>query len=166
IKVTELGLAVAKSLENHVPELTSEELTREFESKTEKIRKGERNHLDVVNEARNELKGISREFKRNENEIGETLAEAKRKATEEKREEKALGDCPECGNGKIIVKKSSDGKKFAGCNRYPDCENSYATPQKHFKILKSGCDGCGLRLLFLKGKHGRFHLCPKCGPRS
>ncbi|KXA92323.1 hypothetical protein AKJ64_03450 [candidate division MSBL1 archaeon SCGC-AAA259E17] len=163
IKGTELGLAVAKSLETHAPELASEKMTRKFENKMEKIRNGEKNHTKIINEARNELKDISREFKRNENKIGKTLVKAKREA-KEKKKEKTLGDSPECGEGKIVIKKSSNGKKFAGCDQYPDCKNSYATPQRHFKILKSRCDNCGLQLLSLKGKHGRFHLCPNCGP--
>lgn len=163
-KVTELGLSVVNSLENHVPELTSEDLTRDFEDKMGRIRKGDRDHSKVVNEARNKLKAISREFKKNDEEIGKTLAKAKKKVREKKKKEKSLGKCPVCGEGNIIVRKSSNGKKFAGCDRYPECENSYATPQKHFRILKSTCDDCGLRLLSLEGKHGRFHLCVKCGP--
>ncbi len=162
IKVTDLGLVVAKSLRTHVSELTSEKLTRKFEDKMEKIREGKRDHFKVVNEARNELKDISEDFRKYESKIGETLAKARKKLKKTSKE-KALGTCPECGRGKIVIKKSGKGKKFAGCDRYPNCDVSYATPQKHFKILKSRCDDCGLRLLSLKGKYGRFHLCPKCG---
>ena len=30
-------------------------------------------------------------------------------------------DCPECGKGKIVERKSKRGKVFYGCDRYPDC---------------------------------------------
>lgn len=30
--------------------------------------------------------------------------------------------CPHCGKGQIVERKSKKGRKFYGCNRYPDCE--------------------------------------------
>jgi len=30
--------------------------------------------------------------------------------------------CPDCGEGKVVEKRSRRGKLFYGCNRYPDCE--------------------------------------------
>ncbi|HZN55277.1 MAG TPA: type I DNA topoisomerase [Candidatus Polarisedimenticolaceae bacterium] len=30
-------------------------------------------------------------------------------------------DCPECGKGRIVERKSKRGKVFYGCDRYPDC---------------------------------------------
>ncbi|MCX6781535.1 MAG: type I DNA topoisomerase [Candidatus Magasanikbacteria bacterium] len=30
--------------------------------------------------------------------------------------------CPKCGTGEIIERKTKRGKKFYGCNRYPDCD--------------------------------------------
>jgi DNA topoisomerase-1 len=30
-------------------------------------------------------------------------------------------DCPECGNGKIVERRSRRGKIFFGCDQYPDC---------------------------------------------
>ncbi len=30
--------------------------------------------------------------------------------------------CPDCGKGQIVERKSKKGRKFYGCNRYPDCE--------------------------------------------
>ncbi|MFW5912100.1 MAG: DNA topoisomerase I [Candidatus Hadarchaeota archaeon] len=164
IKVTRLGLSVIDSVETHVPEITKIDLTRDFENKMEMIRDGKTSHYRVVNEARNRLKEISEEFRKNEKDIGDTLAEAKRRIRKRKKEQKSLGECPECGEGSIIVKRSKKDKKFAGCECYPECENSYSTPQKHFRILKSSCEECGLRLLSLEGKHGRFHLCVNCGP--
>ena len=29
--------------------------------------------------------------------------------------------CPECGNGKIVERRSKRGKLFYGCDQYPDC---------------------------------------------
>ncbi|MBI1833654.1 MAG: type I DNA topoisomerase [Candidatus Andersenbacteria bacterium] len=43
-----------------------------------------------------------------------------------KKIEKEIGvNCPKCGEGKIIEKRSRRGKIFFACNRYPKCENAY-----------------------------------------
>ncbi|MFB6217421.1 MAG: DNA topoisomerase, partial [Candidatus Aenigmatarchaeota archaeon] len=70
IQVTELGLAITETLEEHVPELVSEELTREFEEKMEDIRDGDKTKDQVVSEAREELAKTLQKFKNQEKEIG------------------------------------------------------------------------------------------------
>ncbi|MEX0649423.1 MAG: type I DNA topoisomerase [Candidatus Andersenbacteria bacterium] len=40
--------------------------------------------------------------------------------------QKEIGvDCPKCGKGKIVEKRSRRGKTFYACDQYPDCENAY-----------------------------------------
>ncbi|MEE8167865.1 MAG: DNA topoisomerase I, partial [Candidatus Hydrothermarchaeales archaeon] len=70
IEVTELGLSVVGALEEHVPEIISEELTRAFEDKIERIQRGEESKESVLEEAKNELTRILREFKGKEEDIG------------------------------------------------------------------------------------------------
>jgi len=31
-------------------------------------------------------------------------------------------ECPDCGKGELIEKRTKSGKVFYGCDRYPDCE--------------------------------------------
>ena len=53
--------------------------------------------------------------------------------------EKRIGfDCPKCGEGQLVERKSRYGKEFYGCNRYPDCDFAmWAQP------LAQPCPNCG-----------------------
>ena len=45
--------------------------------------------------------------------------------------EKIDMECPKCGEGEVIVKKTGKGRTFFGCSRYPDCDwASWKNPQK------------------------------------
>jgi len=45
--------------------------------------------------------------------------------------EKIDMECPDCGEGEVIIKKTKKGRTFYGCSRYPDCEYaSWKNPQK------------------------------------
>jgi len=65
-------------------------------------------------------------------------------------------DCPECGKGSIVERRSKRGKQFYGCDRYPDCE---------FVLWKrpvaKQCPDCGRPYLVerITRKHGRVLTC-------
>lgn len=42
--------------------------------------------------------------------------------------EEVLGECPKCNEGHIVIKRSVESKKFAGCDRYPECDNAHWVP--------------------------------------
>lgn len=45
--------------------------------------------------------------------------------------EKIDMECPTCGEGQVIVKKTGKGRTFFGCSRYPDCDwASWKNPKK------------------------------------
>ena len=45
--------------------------------------------------------------------------------------EKINMECPKCGTGEVIIKKTKKGRTFFGCSRYPDCDYaSWKNPQK------------------------------------
>ena len=45
--------------------------------------------------------------------------------------EKIDMECPKCGEGEVIVKKTGKGRTFFGCSRYPDCDwASWKNPKK------------------------------------
>lgn len=45
--------------------------------------------------------------------------------------EKIDMECPKCGEGEVIIKKTGKGRTFFGCSRYPDCDYaSWKNPQK------------------------------------
>ncbi len=40
-------------------------------------------------------------------------------------------ECPKCGEGEVIIKKTGKGRTFFGCSRYPDCDYaSWKNPKK------------------------------------
>ncbi len=58
--------------------------------------------------------------------------------------EKETGvDCPKCGKGKIVEKKSRRGKTFYACNQYPECENAYWS-----KPTGEKCPDCDSLLIY------------------
>lgn len=72
----------------------------------------------------------------------------------EPKEEKIVGDCLNCGEGKIVEKKSRRGKIFYGCNNYPKCKTA-------FWDIPTGevCPNCGKALV--KTKKGLVK-CSEC----
>jgi DNA topoisomerase-1 len=69
-------------------------------------------------------------------------------------------DCPECGSGRLLEKKSRRGKIFFGCNRYPQCKfASWDRP------VAGPCPQCGHPILVEKvsKKAGRTRRCIKEG---
>lgn len=61
----------------------------------------------------------------------------------EKIEKKTGVNCPKCGTGDIIEKRSKRGKTFYACNRYPDCQNAYWSKPNGEK-----CPKCASLLLY------------------
>ena len=56
--------------------------------------------------------------------------------------------CPKCETGELIGRKTKKGKKFFGCNRYPECDFvSWDEP------TKEKCPSCG-SILYKKFARG------------
>ena len=61
--------------------------------------------------------------------------------------------CPKCG-AKLLEKTSHKGRKFYGCERYPDCDFvSWEMP------VKEKCPKCGSYMVFKRGKKENYYLC-------
>ncbi len=58
-------------------------------------------------------------------------------------------DCPQCGQGKLLQRKSRFGKVFHACNRYPDCQFTLNQPP-----IAGKCGYCHYPLLIEKERHG------------
>jgi len=71
----------------------------------------------------------------------------KKDATEGVTEDNGTGvECPKCGAGEIVLKRSKRGRIFYGCNQYPKCDQAYWD-----KPIDRKCPQCA-SILTLKGK--------------
>jgi len=140
IHATKLGTETIKTLEKYVPRILDDELTRHFEVEMEEIRENKKESDEVLEEARNLLTDIFVDFKKKEKEIGEGIYDSLRE-TEDKAN--TIGACTKCKDGTLMIKKGKYGK-FISCNKYPDCDKTYALPSSSL-IKPSGtvCDVCG-----------------------
>ncbi len=71
-------------------------------------------------------------------------------------------DCPKCGKGHLIERKSRFGKLFYSCETYPDCDYAVWNPP-----VKEPCPQCNWPLLTIKTtkRRGTEKVCPQkeCG---
>jgi DNA topoisomerase-1 len=84
------------------------------------------------------------------------------------REDSVLGPCKKCGRKLVIKKARKSGKRFAGCEGYPECDQTYSLPQRGDIIpLGTLCDECGSPEIKVVGRRGRPWItcvdmdCPK-----
>jgi DNA topoisomerase-1 len=166
IVVTDLGFEVLEVLKKYCPEVISIKLTKELEGRMNRIQLNNEKREDVVVDAVEILKPVTEELKRKEMIIGEQLSNAIRKA---RSEERTIGKCPICQNGKLVMLYSrKTGKRFAGCTNYFKglCQASFPLPQKGtLRPLGKNCRGCGWPTVQVRIKPGRlWTLClnPKC----
>jgi len=157
IEVNQLGENIIDTLEEYCKDITSEELTRNFERDLDKIRDNKLSKDALIKDAQEEVLTILSDIEKNEKDIGNKLYNAYMKS-------QIVGKCA-CG-GDLIKRYSPKTKaSFVGCSNYPDCRTIYSLP-KGANILKSKCPKCGLPMISF-GKP-RQHACldPNCGKEN
>ncbi|MDN5321385.1 MAG: topoisomerase [Thermococcaceae archaeon] len=187
IKVTPLGMKVIEALENNVPDIISVELTKEFEEKMEQIMQKKVSKEKVIEESKETLVKILKEFKQKEKEIGKKLLETfvesqknkenkKRASTKEltaeeeesikksaeKREDIIIvGKCPKCGGDLVVKYNRKTGKRFVGCSSWPNCNVTYPLLQRG-EIIPTGktCPECGnAPIVKIKERNREYEVC-------
>jgi DNA topoisomerase I len=164
IQATELGIRIIETLGKYSPEIIDVKLTASFEKEMMDIREGKEKKEVIIKRAKKVLTEILKKFKDNEKIIGEELTKATQETDSKLRE---LGDCQECGKGKLIIIRSKKTKKrFVACNAYPECKTTYGLPQQGLlKKEKNPCkhDEFPQIKVITKGKRP-WILClnPKC----
>ncbi len=153
IKVNELGEHLIDTLKKYSNKITSEELTREFETKLEDIMGGSVDKDLIIEKAKVELDSILDDIEKNKLKIGEELYKSYR-------ESRVVGKC-KCGQNLILI-DSPRGSTFVGCSGYPDCKSTYSMPMGA-TVLKTTCEECGLPLISFGKPRQRACLDPKCG---
>jgi DNA topoisomerase-1 len=164
--VTDLGFEVVEVLEKYCPTVVSIKLTRKLEEEMGKIQVNSEKRENVLLEAVEMLKLATEELKSNERMVGEQLSNALKTA---RIEERIIGICPICHDGKLIILYSrKTGKRFAGCTNYfkGQCKASFPLPQKGMLIpLGKNCRGCGWPIVQIRSRERRsWTLClnPRC----
>ena len=162
IEATELGIRTIETLEKYSPKIIDDQLTSHFEKEMEEIRENKKKGSDVLNEAKNELTKILTDLKAKEKEIGEELHSAN---IETRDAMTTLGDCPNCKEGKLQIRKGKFGQ-FAACNQYPECKTTFSLPNNAMiKPSDKVCEICNFpMLLTIKRKKQPMLFClnPKC----
>jgi DNA topoisomerase-1 len=170
IVVTDLGFKVIDVLKKYCPTVVSPELTRKLEEKMNEIQQKKETKENVLLNAIEILKPATEKLKEKEKIIGAQLSQALKKS---KLEEKIIGACPTCQNGKLVILYSrKTGKRFVGCTNYFNgtCKTAFPLPQRGFvKPSGKACRGCGWFTVqvLLKGKRP-WNLClnPECPAKT
>ena len=158
IEVSRLGEVVTKVLKDNAPRILSEEMTRKFEKEMEDVAAGKRKREDVVEEAKEILTDVLKEFKKKEKKIGKKLLKG---LTESRAAERDMGPCPNCDQNLRVIVSRKSGKRFVGCSGYPKCHTGFPLPQRGY-ITKLGtvCKECGLPMIQVTRKGARpYRMC-------
>ncbi len=153
IKVNELGEHLIDTLKKYSNKITSEELTREFETQLEEILEGTVDKDLIIEKAKVEVNSILDDIENNKLKVGEELYKSYR-------ESRVVGKC-KCGKNLILIDRPK-GSTFVGCSGYPDCKSTYSMPMGA-TVLKTICEECGLPMISFGKPRQRACLDPKCG---
>ncbi len=175
IEATKIGMSVAEALEKNCPLILDEKLTRNFEEEMDKLveekskEKMLKEEHKILEEAKKLLLKIAEVFKKHEKEIGKELLKAHNEAQEQERITNTLFKCPVCHEGDLVILRSRRGKRFAACNKYPNCKTTFGLPQFGLiKLSDKKCE-CGWPMLLLIKKARPpwlFCLNPECPTRK
>ncbi|GAB6055731.1 DNA topoisomerase I [Methanobacterium movens] len=154
ITVNQLGENIIDTLREYSPQITSEELTRQFENELQEIMAAEITKENVIDDAKKEVISILEDVEKSKLKIGQKIYDAYQ-------ESRIVGECKCKGN--LVLKYSPRNKStFVGCSNYPDCKATYSLP-RGASVLKTTCEKCSLPLISFGKPRQRACLDPKCG---
>ncbi len=164
--VSDLGFDVSEILSTYCPTVLSIELTRKLEEEMVSIQQGKETKFNVLKDTIEILQPVLAKLKEKEQEIGTKLEETLNQLI---LQEKTVGHCPKCIDGKLMILHSKKTKqRFVGCTNYfkDKCNAAFPLPQKGIiNPLKRCCKTCGWPILhvWLNSKRA-WTLClnPSC----
>ena len=165
LEVTEFGMSVYNALSKYCPNILEEGMTKTLEKDMEKISKGTLEEGKVIDEGKEMITDLIKDFNKNEKEIAITLREGLTRSELAD----SLGKCIK-DDGLLIVKRSKTGKNFVSCSNWPNCNATYPLPL-NAKIVptKKVCEICHTPKVkvFRRGKRP-FEMCidPNCSSKS
>ena len=119
LRPTQTAFAVIEALKENAENITQPEMTSKLEKDMDKIAEGMMSDKEVIDESVRFLEEILSSVDR------KSLS---RKLREGVRKDRVVGSCPECGK-ELIVRKARGGKRFIGCQGFPDCKFTLPLPQ-------------------------------------
>jgi len=150
---TETGIAVAQALKDFASEIATHEMTAELEKSMDAISEGKISKENVVDESRDVLRRVYEHLTESEREFADIVWSGIRG-------DETLGKCPESGHNLIVRRNRKSGKRFVGCEGYPECRVTYPLPQKGDIIpLGTQCDACGSPEIKVLGKKRPWVTC-------
>ena len=134
---TETGMAVAKALRDFASEIATHEMTAELEKNMDEISEGKISKDSVVERSRGVLRRVYEHLESSQDEFADIVRSGIR-------EDSVLGPCKKCGRNLTIRRARKSGKRFAGCEGYPECDQTYSLPPRG-EIIPLGtlCEACG-----------------------
>jgi DNA topoisomerase-1 len=150
---TETGMAVARALKHFASEIATHEMTAELERSMDAISEGRVSKDSVVDESRDVLRRVYEHLTNSEEEFADIVWNGIKG-------DAILGPCPNCGRNLIIRRNRRSGKRFAGCEGYPECRTTFPLPQRGDIIpLGTQCDACGSPEIKVVGKKRPWITC-------
>ena len=167
-KPASVAFKVIESLERHAPDITKPDMTAKLEEEMERISEHKKRKEEVVQESKELLRAALAELEKNKEAIRDELRAGIR---EDRMRDRILGKCKKC-NGNLVIRVSkSSGKRFAACDSYPECNESYPLPQKG-RIRPTGkvCPHCGTPIIKVNPGRGKrsYEICldPNCQSKA
>ena len=153
---TALAEAVVEAAEAFADLVVSEEMTAQLEQDMTAIANGEATLDEVTEESREMLEQVFAELRDSREDIGEHLRESLKA-------DRQLGPCPDCGET-LLVRQSSRGSYFVGCDGFPDCRYTLPLPSTGEPlVLDDACEDHDMHhVKMLAGRDTFVHGCPQC----
>ncbi len=165
IEPSETGIAMVKAFQKYAERIATADMTAELENDMDRIAGGEISKDEVISLSRQMLHESYDSMDRNKEDLAKTIWAGMD-------QDRILGPCPKCKaegraqedgspNRLKIIRAKKSGKRFVGCEGYPDCDQTYGIPQRGDLIrLEETCSICGVtpRLKVLSGRRP-WNLC-------
>jgi DNA topoisomerase-1 len=148
IEPSETGIAMVKAFEKYAHRVATPDMTAELEQDMDKIAAGDVTKDQVVDTSRKMLHESYDLMDEHKRELAEIIWEGMN-------QDRILGPCPQCRDaGRVneegntnrlkIIRAKKSGKRFVGCEGYPECDQTYGIPQRGDLIrLEEVCSICG-----------------------
>ena len=154
---TETGIAVAKALKDFASEIATHEMTAELERSMDEISEGKISKDSVVDKSRDVLRQVYAHLESSQEEFSNIVRNGIR-------EDSVLGPCSNCGRNLLVRRNRKSGKRFAGCEGYPECTMTYSLPPRGEIIpLGTQCDVCGAPEIKVVGGRRPWITCINMG---